>query len=71
MFYVYSQTKEAEKILRGDQLLPIEAVADRFKLSVETVRRWTKTGRIKGMRFPGVWRYRLEDIVQFEQDCYQ
>jgi excisionase family DNA binding protein len=49
-----------------ESLLTARQVADRLGVSAETVRRYTRTGKLRGIRLPGTkrgrLRYRSEEI---------
>ena len=51
-----------------DRLLTVEQVADQVQVSQETVRRWLRTGRLRGVRPGGSkigWRVRSSDVDRF------
>ena len=43
-------------------LLRIKDVATRYGVSVSTVRRWMKSGKLSGQKVGGRWRFTLEDV---------
>ena len=47
-----------------DELLTVVEVAHRLKLSRETVRRWLRDGKLRGVRFSdsGGWRVRASEV---------
>jgi excisionase family DNA binding protein len=58
-----------ESILAGECLLPVRAVAQRFGMKDRTIREWVKKGKLPAVRPDeehGPLRFRLEDIVAFE-----
>lgn len=45
------------------ELLTAQQVADRLRVHVESVRRWTRAGELDAVRLPsGRYRYRVEDV---------
>lgn len=63
------QAREAEAILRGERLLPIEAVAARYGKHPKTVVRWIKRGHLRAGRDPGGnYLVKLADLVEFEAE---
>ncbi len=58
-----------------EQLLTLEDVADRLKISVSTVRRWVKSNELKSIKIGnrGQYRISLEDLEEFlaEQESQQ
>ncbi len=44
-----------------------QEVADFLKVSVSVVRRWSRTGKLRGRRLAGQgdWRYLRDDVVAF------
>jgi CTP synthase len=58
-----------------DQLLTLEDVADRIKVSVSTVRRWVKSNELKSIKVGnrGQYRISMEDLEEFlaEQEAKQ
>lgn len=59
--------REAEAILKGERLLPVEAVAARYSKHPKTVLRWIKGGHLKAGRDPGGnYLVKLGDLVEFE-----
>jgi excisionase family DNA binding protein len=59
----------------GDQLLTLEDVADRLKISVSTVRRWVKSSELRSIKIGnrGQYRISLGDLEEFlaEQEAQQ
>jgi excisionase family DNA binding protein len=47
-----------------DEALTVAEVAKRLKLSQETVRRWLRDGKLRGVRFSdaGGWRVRTSEV---------
>jgi excisionase family DNA binding protein len=47
-----------------DEALTVAEVAQRLKLSQETVRRWLREGKLRGVRFSdaGGWRVRASEV---------
>ena len=57
-----TKNQESEKLLSRDQL------AERWGKSTRTIKRWDEEGRIKALALgPRTIRYRLSDILKFEQ----
>ena len=58
-----------------DQLLTLEDVADRLKISVSTVRRWVKSNELRSIKVGnrGQYRISLRDLEEFlaEQEAQQ
>lgn len=59
--------------MAGDELLTVAEVAQRLKLSQETVRRWLRAGRLRGVKFSDSGGYRvraseLERLLSSSQD---
>jgi excisionase family DNA binding protein len=52
---------------RGDELLTVEEIAARVKVTPETVRRWLRTRRLRGMRLSDKagWRVRASELERF------
>lgn len=46
-------------------LLTPEEVAERLKVSRETVLRWLRNGELKGVKAGKLWRVREEDLQEF------
>ncbi len=59
----------------ADQLLTLEDVADRLKISVSTVRRWVKSNELRSIKIGnrGQYRINLKDLEEFlaEQEARQ
>ncbi len=53
-----------------DTLLTKQQVAYLLQVSVGSVGRWSKKGKLKFYRVGvrGIWRYVLEDVVSFQRD---
>ena len=51
------------------KLLKCSEVAERYDVSVETVWRWVRTGRLQAVKLPGTRLYRImpESLEEFEQ----
>jgi excisionase family DNA binding protein len=49
---------------QGDEVLTVREVAQRLKLTGETVRRWLRDGKLRGVRFSdaGGWRVRASEV---------
>ena len=53
--------------LSGPVYLKAEAVAQRFEVSLKTVRRWTRAGRLPALTLPGgTVRYRPDRLETWE-----
>jgi hypothetical protein len=51
----------------GLNLLTARELAERWRVRAETVLRWTRQGKVTGVRLPsGALRYRVEDVEAFE-----
>ena len=49
-------------------LLTTKDVADRFQVSLSTVKRWIKNGKLKTVRLSeGTVRFRLAEIIKLEE----
>lgn len=46
-------------------------VAEIFKVTTETVRRWIDDGDLKAASFNGRWRIREKDLVEFSNQKFQ
>jgi len=54
---------------REDRLLTRRELADRWKVSVETLKRRERTRVLRPMRLDGrIVRYRMSDVVRIEQE---
>jgi len=42
--------------LADEELLTVEETAARLKVDVETVRRWLRSGQLRGLKFGRMWR---------------
>lgn len=45
------------------ELMTTQAVADLFKVKVDTVRVWIKAGDIKGIKINGYWRVERQSVI--------
>ena len=55
-------------VMTNERLLTVAQVAERLQAHPETVRRWLKSGRLKGMRPGGDsfgWRIRESEVERF------
>jgi excisionase family DNA binding protein len=54
----------------GDELLTVAEVAARLRINVETVRRWLRQGKLKGVRMGGRAGYRIPatELRQFSPE---
>lgn len=60
----------AKPVHEAGALLTERALAVRWKMSVRSLQRWRSSGTGPAwMRIGGCVRYRLEDILAFEQSC--
>jgi excisionase family DNA binding protein len=57
----------AQKTDREPRLLTVAEVAERFRLSDETIHRWARAGRLPYVDMLGVKRFRREDIEAIER----
>jgi excisionase family DNA binding protein len=48
-----------------EEFLTLKDVADRLKVSVKTVRRWVKSGQLRGIRAGKQWRVPESAIEEF------
>ena len=65
IIYIMSNGLENEEVIKNGVLVGLiseDKVAVRFGVGVETVRTWTKLGRIKGIRF-GDGLYFLDNVT--------
>ena len=53
--------------MAADELLTVEEIADRVKVTQETVRRWLRGGRLPGLRLSDKagWRVKASDLERF------
>ncbi len=60
-----SETKR--KFNENDQVMTSYEVADFLRVNLSSVRRWSRTGKLKGYRLGGNgdWRYTRDDVVAF------
>lgn len=49
-------------------LLTPEEAAARLKVSPETIKKWCRSGRLRGVKVSVLWRIREEDLEAFIQD---
>lgn len=56
-------------LLAGKKFLTIEDIAERFQVSISTVRNWMQCGKLNpALKIPGgSVRYKLSDILEFEK----
>lgn len=47
-------------------MFTLQEVADRWRVSPQTVRRWVKDGDLRCIKFKGLMRFRPEDVDAFE-----
>ncbi len=65
IIYIMSNGLENEEVIKNGVLVGLigeDKVAVRFGVGVETVRAWTKMGRIKGIQF-GDHLYFLDNVI--------
>lgn len=67
-------TGVADSILKGERLLPPEALSQRWGIKVRTLKKYWSEGHSGGFRLPVVWmgnkpRFRLVDVAEFEERC--
>jgi excisionase family DNA binding protein len=48
-----------------EELYTVEEVAKTLKVSEQVVRRWLRSGRLKGVRIGHLWRVRKSDLEKF------
>src|SRR5215210_832941 len=56
---------EVPPMTQQDELLTVDQVATRLKVHPETVRRWLRSGQLRGVRFGGKrtgWRIRASEV---------
>ncbi len=61
-----SETKR--QLEEGEQVLTTQEVADFLKVNLNSVRRWSREGKLKGYRLgggQGDWRYLKSDVLAF------
>ena len=53
--------------MAGDEWLTVEEIAGRVKVTVETVRRWLRAGRLQGVRISDKagWRVKASEVDRF------
>jgi excisionase family DNA binding protein len=62
---------ESMRELDADRFLTVEEVAERLNLSTETIRRWLRSGRLRGIRIGARragWRIREHDLAAYLHD---
>jgi excisionase family DNA binding protein len=55
----------------SDRLLTVEEIAERLNLSTETIRRWLRSGRLRGIRIGARragWRIPERDLAAYLRD---
>ena len=59
------EAEESKK--RNDIVMTTEEVAFFLKVNLSSVRRWSRTGKLKGYRLGGNgdWRYTRDDVINF------
>jgi excisionase family DNA binding protein len=50
-----------------EEMLTLEEVAQRLKISIKTVRRWLQQGRLTGIKMGKLWRVRETELEAFMQ----
>ena len=50
------------------RLLTPEEAAERLKVSPETIKKWCREGKLRGVKVSVLWRIRQEDLESFIQD---
>jgi len=49
-------------------LMTKQDVADRFQVSLSTIKRWVKAGKLKTVRLsPTIVRFRLAEVIKLEE----
>jgi excisionase family DNA binding protein len=48
-----------------EDMLTLEEVAQRLKVSVKTIRRWLQQGRLTGIKMGKLWRIRETELEAF------
>jgi excisionase family DNA binding protein len=53
--------------MNGDELLTVEQIANRMKVTPETVRRWLRSRKLRGVRLSDKagWRIRASELERF------
>lgn len=49
----------------SDKLLTPEEVAEKFSVTVNTVRDWLRTGELPGIKIGKIWRVRQQELNEF------
>ena len=63
---------EVSRLLGGGRLLTVAEVAERLRTHPETVRRWMREGRLRGVRLGGPklgWRVAEAELERFLTDA--
>lgn len=60
----------AHKTDQEPKLLTVAEVAERFRLTDETIHRWARNGRLPYVDVLGVKRFKREDIEAIESGAY-
>ena len=63
---IKSETKK--RLVEEEQVMTTSEVADFLRVNLGSVRRWSRTGRLKGYRLgggQGDWRYLKSDVLAF------
>lgn len=55
-------TKEKERLIK------VKEAAKRLKLSDDTIRKWLRSGQLKGVKVSRVWRVYEEDVEAIERE---
>ena len=69
------KTNEADAILKGERLLPAEALEERWHINRRQLLKRVREGHPCGQRLAAVWInskkpvFRLADVVAFEEAC--
>ncbi len=50
------------------RLITVNEAADRLALSDDTIRKWLRSGRLKGVKVSRVWRVYEEDVAKIERE---
>lgn len=53
-----------------DRPMAVSEVAHYLRVSVPTIWRWLREGKLKGMKIGNARRFRMTEIVRFEADTY-
>jgi excisionase family DNA binding protein len=46
-----------------EKIYTVEEAAGRLGVHVETIRRWLRSGELKGIRFKRIWRIKESDLL--------